>query len=137
MRSPSIKRLATKVPEIISMNYCKPDQTRIKRSTVSAHLFRGPTYYIIITIIIIIITIIIIIIIIIIINFFYEYSRLPVTWTLYNSSLPLTRSNFHSPSDHFLYNFTLDNWNSRWFDLFFYFPWRFELSRVDCIILLI
>ena len=45
------------------MNYCKPDQTRIKRSTVSAHLFRGPTYYIIITIIIIII-------IIIIINFF-------------------------------------------------------------------
>ena len=62
------------------MNYCKPDQTRIKRSTVSAHLFRGPTYYIIITIIIIIIiTIIIIIIIIIIINFFYEYSRLPVT----------------------------------------------------------
>ena len=28
-----------------------------------------------------------------------------------NSNLPLTRSNFHFPSDHFLYNFTLDNSN--------------------------
>ena len=30
-----------------------------------------------------------------------------------NSNLPLTRSNFHFPSGHFLYNFTLDNSNSR------------------------
>ena len=37
------------------------------------------------------------------------YSRLPVTRTLYNSNLPLTRSNFHFPSEHFLYNFTLEN----------------------------
>ena len=42
-----------------------------------------------------------------------KYSRLPVTRTLYNSNLPLTRSNFQFPSDHFLYNFTLDNSNSR------------------------
>ena len=41
------------------------------------------------------------------------YSRLPVTRTLHNSNLPLTRSNFHFPSDRFLYNFTLDNSNSR------------------------
>ena len=32
------------------------------------------------------------------------YSR-----ALYNSNLPLNRSNFHFPSDHFPYNFTLDN----------------------------
>ena len=31
------------------------------------------------------------------------YSRLPVTRTLHNSNLPLTRSNFHFPSDHFPY----------------------------------
>ena len=30
-----------------------------------------------------------------------------------NSNPPLTRSNFHILSDHFLYNFTLDNSNSR------------------------
>ena len=30
-----------------------------------------------------------------------------------NSNLPLTRSNFRFPSGHFLYNFTLDNSNSR------------------------
>ena len=41
------------------------------------------------------------------------YSRLPVIRTLYNSNLPLTRSNFHFPSGRFLYNFTLDNSNSR------------------------
>ena len=41
------------------------------------------------------------------------YSRLPVTLTLSNSNLPLTWSNFHFPSDLFLYNFTLDNSNSR------------------------
>ena len=41
------------------------------------------------------------------------YSRLPVTRTLHNSNLPLTRINFHFPSDLFLYNFTLDNSNSR------------------------
>ena len=39
------------------------------------------------------------------------YSRLPETQTLSNSNLPLTRSNFHFPSDRFLYNFTLDNSN--------------------------
>ena len=41
-----------------------------------------------------------------------------------------TRSNFHFPLDHFLYNFTIDHSN------FFLFPlnWRFELSGVDCII---
>ena len=54
------------------------------------------------------------------------YSWLPVTWTLYNSNLPLTWTNFHFPSDHFLYNFTVNNSN------LFYFPWRFELSEVDC-----
>ena len=46
------------------------------------------------------------------------YSRLPVTRTLYNSNLPLTQSNFHFPSDHFLYNFNLDNSNSRKRELF-------------------
>ena len=29
-----------------------------------------------------------------------------------NSNLRLTQSNFHFPSDHLLYNFTLDNLNS-------------------------
>ena len=42
-----------------------------------------------------------------------QYNRIPVTRTLYNSNLPLTRSNLHFPSDRFLYNFTLDNSNSR------------------------
>ena len=49
-------------------------------------------------------------------NFQEAYSRLPVTRTLYNSNLPLTRSNFHFSSDHFLHNCTLDNSN------FFQFP---------------
>ena len=43
----------------------------------------------------------------------FLYSWLPVTRTLYSLNLPLTRSNFHFPSDRFLYNFTLDNSNSR------------------------
>ena len=60
---------------------------------------------------------------------FDEYSRLLVTRTLFNSNFPLTRSNFHFPSDHFLYNSTLDNSNC------FLFPWRFELSGVDCSLL--
>ena len=34
-----------------------------------------------------------------------------VTQTHANSNLPLTQSNFHCPSGHFLYNFTLDNSN--------------------------
>ena len=43
-----------------------------------------------------------------------QYSRLPVTQSLYNSILLLTRSNFHYfPSDCSLYNLTLDNSNSR------------------------
>ena len=42
-----------------------------------------------------------------------EYSRLPITQTLTNSNLLLTRTNFRFPSGHFLYNFTLDNSNSR------------------------
>ena len=37
----------------------------------------------------------------------------PGNSTLYNSNLPLTRSNFYFPSEHFLYNFILDNSNSR------------------------
>ena len=37
------------------------------------------------------------------------YSWLPITRTLANSSLALSRSNFHFPSGHFLYNFTRDN----------------------------
>ena len=41
------------------------------------------------------------------------YSRLPVTRTLYIPNLPLTQSNFHFPSNSFLYNFTLDNSNSQ------------------------
>ena len=39
------------------------------------------------------------------------YSRLLVTRTPYNLNLQLTRSNFHFPSDHLLYNFTLDSSN--------------------------
>ena len=43
-----------------------------------------------------------------------------------NSNLPLTRSNFHYPSDRFLYNFTLDNSN------FFLFPLKVRIigSRI-------
>ena len=37
---------------------------------------------------------------------------LRLTRTLKNSSLLLTRGNFHFPLDHFLNNFTLDNSNS-------------------------
>ena len=47
----------------------------------------------------------------------WRYSRLPVTRTLYKSNLPLTRSNFHFPSNHFPYNFTLDNSNFFLFSL--------------------
>ena len=43
----------------------------------------------------------------------YNYSGLPVTQTLYNLNFLLTPSNFHFPSDHFLYNFALDNSKSR------------------------
>ena len=32
------------------------------------------------------------------------------TWTLDNLNLPLTQSNFHFPSGHFLYNCTLKTW---------------------------
>ena len=54
-------------------------------------------------------------------------SRLPVTRTLDNSNLPLTRRNFHFPSDHFLYNFTsttrtLDNSN------FFLLPLKVRIN---------
>ena len=44
-------------------------------------------------------------------NNFSYYSRLPVTRTLCNSNLPLTRSNFHFPKNIFYTNFTLDNSN--------------------------
>ena len=46
------------------------------------------------------------------------YGRLPVTRTLYISNLPLTQSNFHFPSNCFVYNFTLDNSNSQQLELF-------------------
>ena len=49
------------------------------------------------------------------------YSRLPVTPPLYNSNFPLTRSNFHFPSDHFLHSFTLNNSN------FFLFPLKVQI----------
>ena len=49
------------------------------------------------------------------------YSRLPVTGTLYNSNLPLTRSYFHFSLDDFLYNFTLYNSN------FFLFPLKVRI----------
>ena len=42
---------------------------------------------------------------------FFTYSRIPVTWTLYKSNLPLTRSNFQFSSDHFPHNLTPDNSN--------------------------
>ena len=48
----------------------------------------------------------------------WTYSRLPVTRTLYNWNLPLTRSNFQFLSDHFPHSFTLDNSNSRKLELF-------------------
>ena len=43
-----------------------------------------------------------------------------------------SRSNFHFLSGHFLYNFSPDNSNFRLTRTFFYFPWRFELSGIDC-----
>jgi len=46
---------------------------------------------------------------------------LEVQSTSGNSNLPLTRSNFHYPSDRFLYNFTLDNLN------FFLFPLKVRI----------
>ena len=42
-----------------------------------------------------------------------KFGLLPVTGPLYNSNLPLTQSNFQFLSDHFQYNFTLENSNSR------------------------
>ena len=42
-------------------------------------------------------------------------TRLPITRTLANSNLVLTRINFPFLSGHFLYNFTLDNSNSRYY----------------------
>ena len=48
-------------------------------------------------------------------------------YRLYNSNLSLTRSNFHFPSDHFLYNFTLDNSNSRLNSNFFLFPLKVRI----------
>ena len=42
-----------------------------------------------------------------------QYSRIPVTRTLYNSNLPLNSKQFSFPLEHFLYNFTLDNSNMR------------------------
>ena len=45
--------------------------------------------------------------------FFHTFAVIlpSVTQTLDNSNLPITRSNFHFPSGHFLYIFTLDNSN--------------------------
>ena len=60
-----------------------------------------------------------------------KFGRLPVTGPLYNSKLPLTQSNFQFSSDHFQYNFTLENSNSRCLKLFA-ISRRFELSGVDC-----
>ena len=42
---------------------------------------------------------------------FYIYSRLLITWTLTNSNLTLTWTNFPFLSGHFPYNCTLDNLN--------------------------
>ena len=44
-----------------------------------------------------------------------------------NSNLSLTRSNFHFPSDHFLYNFTLDNSNFRLNSNFFLLPLKVRI----------
>ena len=52
-----------------------------------------------------------------------RYSRIPVTRTLYNSNLPLTRNNLHFPSDRFLHNFILDN------SYFFLFPLKVRIIR--------
>ena len=59
----------------------------------------------------------------------HYYSRLPVTRTLYNSNLPQTQSNFHIPSDRFLYNFSLDNSN------FFLFPLKVRIYRESTVLL--
>ena len=48
-------------------------------------------------------------------------SRIPVTRTLCNWNLPLTRSDLRFPSDRLLYNFTLDNSN------FFLFPLKVRI----------
>ena len=52
-----------------------------------------------------------------------SYSRLPITRTLANSNLALTRTNFPFLSGHFLYNFTLDNSN------LFQFPLKVRVNR--------
>ena len=53
-----------------------------------------------------------------------NYSRFPVTRTLYNSNLPRTRGNFHFLSDSFLHNFTLDNSNC------FLFPFKVRVIGI-------
>ena len=53
--------------------------------------------------------------------FVFKYIGLPIIRTLYNSNLPLTRSNFNFPSERLLYNFTLDNSN------FFLFPLKVRI----------
>ena len=51
------------------------------------------------------------------------YSRLPITRTLANSNLALTRTSFPFLSGHFLYNVTLDNSNPRYLNSnLFQFP---------------
>ena len=60
-----------------------------------------------------------------------KFGRFPVTGPLYNSNLPLIQSNLQFPSDHFQFNFILENSNSRCLELFA-ISRRFELSGVDC-----
>ena len=60
-----------------------------------------------------------------------KFGRFPVTGPLYNSNLPLIQSNLQFPSDHFQFNFILENSNSRYLELFA-ISRRFELSGVDC-----
>ena len=60
--------------------------------------------------------------------------RLPVTRTLYNLNLPLTRSTFHFPSDNFLYNFTIDLTRTPDNSNLFLFPLKVRIieSRLVC-----
>ena len=63
------------------------------------------------------------------------YSWLLITWTLANSNLLLSRSNFYLPSGYSLYNFTFDKNFDNELPItrtFCYFPWRFKLLGVDC-----
>ena len=50
-----------------------------------------------------------------------RFTAQPLSALLYNSNLPLTRGNFYFPTDHFLYNFTLENSN------FFLFPLKVRI----------